>query len=227
MLVITLIPHAFPIGNPLSAIPWNQGRTLLAFRIGTPSSCVCEFALLSARTVSTREVPACINRRGAGRRRPGPPCPAPDSWESVPSMRTWGITGPLPWIARRPTRPMGFSKRRSSPNGRTRSTRFLGSVSGLRSFVKVFVHIDLILTNPPAVNFVLATSTKPLIATNIRVGYVPIPFPDIMSQTVEVSNLLTEQRPLYLFGQRFIETRKDVIPLRDEPFKPFLFSIER
>ena len=205
MLVITLIPHALSIGNPLGAISWNQGRTLLAFRIGTPSSCVCEFALLSARTVSTREVPARINRRSAGRRRPGPPwglaprarrtplvlLPIPGR-VPVPSMRTWGITGPLPRIARRPIRPMGISKRRSSPDGRTRSTRFLGSVPGLRSFIKVFVHIDLILTNPPAVNFVLTTSTKPFIATNIRVGYVPIPFPDIMSQTVEVSNLLTE-----------------------------------
>ena len=194
MLVITLIPHALSIGNPLSAIPWNQGRTLLAFSIRTPSSCVCEFALLPARTVSTREVPTCINRRSAGRRRPGPPwglaprarrtplvlLPIPGR-VPVPSMRTRGITGPLPWITRRPIRPMGLSKRRSSPNGRTRSARFLGSLPGLRSFVKIFVHIDLVLTNPPAVNFVLTTSTKPFIATNIRVGYVPIPFPDIMS----------------------------------------------
>ena len=81
MLVITLIPHALSIGNPLGAIPWNQGRTLLAFRIGTPSSCVCEFALLSARTVSTREVPARINRRSTGRRRSGPP------WGFAPRAR--------------------------------------------------------------------------------------------------------------------------------------------
>ena len=120
MLVITLIPHALSIGNPLGAISWNQGRTLLAFRIGTPSSCVCEFELLSARTVSAREVPARIDCRSAGRRRPGPPwglaprarrtplvlLPTPGR-VPIPSMRTWGITGPLPWIARRPIRPMG------------------------------------------------------------------------------------------------------------------------
>ena len=76
---------------------------------------------------------------------------------------------------------MGLSKRRSSPNGRTRSARFLGSVSGLGSLIEVFVDIEVILSNPPAVNFVLTTSTKPFIATNIRVGYVSIPFPDIMS----------------------------------------------
>ena len=73
-----------------------------------------------------------------------------------------------------------LAKWRPPPDRRARSTRFLGSVPGRGSLVKVLVHIDLVPTNPPAVDLVLTTSAKPLIATNIRVGYVPIPFPDIM-----------------------------------------------
>ena len=95
-------------------------------------------------------------------------------------MRTWGITSLLSLVTRRPTRPVRVPKWRPSPDRRARSTRFLGSFPGRSSLVKIFVHIDLIPTNSPTVDLVPTTSAKPLIATNIRVGYVSIPLPDIM-----------------------------------------------